>query len=443
MFVYPIKSLTKDDIPKQILQDQISHTTISPSSDKYDNGNALLQAYYANRDKYNYTIFLLPGEYDLSGRNLNLDSRELKIVGLGSPETILIQSEFSGKGSGVLHQTNLNAHLENLSIRNAFTGIQNYWSREVQDLENPINNNIIYNRVYARAGFSCEAALSFRTKNIDDPFSKIYKQIYAFDSNANNYSIAFKQNIADNICEYFIQDYATAEESGILGMENNYIPPSFSPAHKIRLGGGIWKLVSGRKEGERIIIDSVIALEKPKLNPSYSSTKYMSTPYEVKSWPWLVEQWINRNSSAVIPQKAYVVTKETFMKNVHFLRGNQSLAMNAPSYYGGKFIGCSATECAFGGNNGYLEGEFIDCRAKSYSFAPQFHRHNQLSMNNIKIKNCITEGYSLGLQGQIGSAEIKDLTIDATKVGTNGANIGKSTENTIIFNLVQRASGII
>jgi hypothetical protein len=167
MAIYTIKTLTENDLPNPLISKD-NYTTIVPSDNIYENGKKLINLCEENKNKKDYTIFLLPGTYDLSGKNIALNG-SCRLIGLADDNDLVkIQSYFSGKGSGVIHEENGNACLNNLSIENIFTGIENYWIQPTHDLENGTINNTVKNNPFVRSAFSSNTRVMFASGNNDN-----------------------------------------------------------------------------------------------------------------------------------------------------------------------------------------------------------------------------------------------------------------------------------
>lgn len=445
MAIYPIKIVTEKDLDNirkdlgdipQPLLDKDKYTTLVPTQNIYENGNALLNAYFANENKYEYTIFLLPGVYDLSGRNLSIFGN-VRIIGLGEDSSLVkIQSAFSGKGEGVINEKNNRVHLQNLSVQNSFTGVNNYWLQPTQSLENHMIGNVQFNRHYGRSSFSSSTNLVF-SSGFADQGAIMFNQIYFYDTELNEYRIAFKEKLltSGDSCRYIIQSKPSETEEAILDLydyNTESFPNNLTGLYKI----GIWKLVSGTLSGDRLTIDSVLALENPELNSSYNSSQ-ASLKYKIKSWPWLVNDWRSYSNGQALMRKASVVRKESYIKNVQFLRGAQSVSMNAPAYYGGEYIDCEASECSFGGNGGYLEGNFINCSGAEHSFSPQYYREGSLAINDFYIENSFSKSYGLGFNGELGKGKMNGCSAGDRSYGIQASEIGRLGPETIISNFTR------
>ena len=104
-------------------------TTIHPTSSAVTNGSALLAAYTLAKSlspssTSRFTIFLHPGNYDLNGQQLIIDTSYIDIIGLDSDEKAHIYSNVGTANQAVVNASSSSSTdylLKNLKIRNTNT----------------------------------------------------------------------------------------------------------------------------------------------------------------------------------------------------------------------------------------------------------------------------------------------------------------------------------
>lgn len=417
--------------------DSNGYVFIYSNDNSFQNGEKLLSEYETRKFSANdFTIILTPGVYDFSGRNLELTASNLRIVGMGADDSVKIQSSFNKNGVGVIDQKTDGIYLENISIHNTYSGNSNVlgWQNDVAYFDKP----------YGKSAFS-NSFVEFSITPSGEAIEKTFKKYFDAED-----QIIFVEKIKHNSKDLiWLKEDLTQEEA----QEMNLQIFNFSGFYK-----KTWRLVAGNitsgnsSENKVYTIENkeILVIEKPNpLNPQPASYSPYDLLNEFSYWPWNVKNFYIKNSGAFADYNISLsfdlnlkTIENSEFKNVRFIDHPVQGAINmywslgmAPSnYYGGDFTNCAAGISSFGGKNGYIQGNFYNCKGKDYSFTEATLTGDR-TINSSKIINCEAGTRSFGSRKAKINGEFRNLFVGSQSYNYAENQIGVLTSGSYSNNI--------
>ena len=456
-----------------------SYQIIHAGDNKIQNGLNLLNAYNFRKNYSNpHTIILTPGIYDLNGQNLNLYTN-IRIFGFGDPETIRIQSNLAPLGIGVLNQNTDNIYLENISIQNTYSGNNQYCQPDyktclvssgsgmyfIERGRNP-SNNCEFELCSGESGklasgepnvFSSRQRCAFNNNYVNISFGSnnlIFEKVFDFNNkiafkskntffqNGSNKKLifikkSFVSNLSNTLDDQLYISGQALNQSNYFDLINQSTQRQAIPCRgscNSNNPGALdyWVLIAAEigfdtylNKITSINNEILLLIEKSKaVNIQGGNTLNLFS-----FWPWNINGFKEIASTQTLNQYQIAMpysiklknVENSIFKNVKFLENASSenvwsYGMHPSNYYGGKFIDCDVGFGGFGGKDGYLNGEFLDCKGGQQSFT-YITTSGETGISNATIKNCLISGFPNangfgGPNGGIIHGEFRDLLIN-------------------------------